>query len=246
MKAAFNGALNLSILDGWWDEAYSMRTGWAIGKGEDYQDKAYQDRVEAGALYDLLESEIVPLFYNRGRDNLPRGWIALMKTAMGDLCPVFNTNRMVSEYMQRGYAVAQARRAALEADSCRQAVELAHWKERIRRSWGGVRITNVDFRLPEDARVGDELEVTATVEAGSLGAADLAVEAYIGRLEEGREIVEPERIAMSPTGAGAGGALVYRAAVRCTASGTRGLTVRALPSHQGLGSAYETRLIVWG
>lgn len=245
MKAAFNGALNLSIPDGWWDEAYSTRTGWAIGKGEDYDDKAYQDRVEAGSLYDLLEYEIVPLFYNRGRDNLPRGWIALMKTAMGDLCPVFNTNRMVLEYMNLGYAPAQARRMTLEADSCRRAIELARWKERIRQAWGGVRVTNVDLRLPDDARVGSVFEVTATVDAASLSAGDLTVEAYIGRLEESRDIAEPERVPMIAVGAPNGNVLTYRATIPCRVSGKRGLTVRVLPAHQDQVSAYDTKLIVW-
>ena len=145
MKAAFNGALNISILDGWWDEAYSPGTGWAIGQGEEYEDEEYRDRVEAGALLDLLENEVVPLFYQRGPDNVPQGWTAFMRTAMTTLCPVFNTNRMVHEYVVNGYLRADERRAHLEEDNFRRARELARWKERVRKGWPGVQVVRVEL-----------------------------------------------------------------------------------------------------
>ena len=104
MKALFNGVLNLSVLDGWWDEAYTPRAGWAIGHGEEYADLEVQDEIESRALLHRIEREVVPLFYERGSDGRqPRGWISLMKTAMEDLCPVFNTNRMVWQYLTDAY-----------------------------------------------------------------------------------------------------------------------------------------------
>jgi starch phosphorylase len=245
MKAAFNGALNLSILDGWWDEACSQRTGWGIGKGEDYRDLDYQDRVEAGALCDLLEVEVVPLFYTRGADHLPRGWISLMKTAMGELCPVFNTNRMVHQYMVAAYGPAQERRARFEEDGYRRARELARWKERVRRAWGGVRVLRVEIVLPEDTRVGMQFEVKAWIETGGLDAADLAVQVYLGKLRESREIVEPEAVEMAPAGQDPAGGLTFSVKMPCRTSGTQGLTVRVLPRHEDLGRTHETGLIAW-
>src|SRR5437867_5501808 len=103
MKAAANGVLNFSVLDGWWDEAYSNQCGWAIGRGEDYTDENYQDMVESQAIYHLLENEILPLFYHREASKLPRGWIALMKSALRILCPFFNTSRMVRQYAEEYY-----------------------------------------------------------------------------------------------------------------------------------------------
>ena len=161
MKAAFNGALNISILDGWWDEAYSPGVGWAIGQGEEYEDDEYRDRVEAGALLDLLENEVVPLFYQRGADNVPRGWMALMRTAITTLCPVFNTNRMVHEYVVNGYLRADTRRARLEEDNFRRARDLARWKERVRKGWPGVHVVRVEITLPEHTHVGGEVDVRA-------------------------------------------------------------------------------------
>ncbi len=109
MKVAFNGGINLSILDGWWDEAYESDIGWAIGKGEVYGDTEYQDEIESNALYDLLEKEIIPSFYERDSEGLPRSWIARMKTSMRKLCPVFNIERMVQEYAFNMYMPAGAR-----------------------------------------------------------------------------------------------------------------------------------------
>jgi starch phosphorylase len=245
MKAAFNGALNLSVLDGWWDEACTQRTGWAIGKGEEYQDLEYQDRVEAGALYDLLENEVVPLFYNRGPDNVPRGWIGLMRSAMGDLCPVFNTNRMVYQYVVEGYCPAQERCRRLEEDGFRRARELARWKEKLRGAWKGVRVTRVEVALPDETRVGREIEVRAWVQAPGLAAEDLVAQVFMGNVSENREIVGPQILPMAHAGTTSGDGLVFQAMIPCKSSGTQGLTVRVLPRHPDLGHPHETGLIAW-
>ncbi|MBP1605828.1 MAG: alpha-glucan phosphorylase, partial [Acidobacteria bacterium] len=244
MKAAFNGALNLSILDGWWDEAYTPNTGWAIGRGEEYADHGYQDRVEAGALCDLLENEVVPLFYRRGADGLPRGWIALMRSAMTALCPVFNTNRMVHQYVE-GYLRAEARRAHLEEDGFRRARSLAAWKEKVRKGWRDVRVSRVEVIMPEQTRVGELFEVRAWVSLGSLAPGDVAPQVYLGKLRESRDIIQPEIIAMTYRGSASDEGVLFTAAFPCTSSGTHGLTVRVVPHHEDLGHPHETGLIVW-
>jgi len=245
MKAAFNGALNLSIMDGWWDEAGSSRTGWCIGKGEDYRDLEYQDRVEAGALYELLERDVVPLFYDRGPDGLPRGWIALMKSAMGELCPVFNTNRMVHEYTLSAYRPVRERREQLEADGCRRARDLARWCERVRQSWREVQVVRVETALPAETHVGAEIEVRAWVRTGSLVASDLSVQVYLGRVDENREIVGATSIPMAPEGEPGSEGLLFKVSIPCPTSGTHGLTVRVLPHHEDLSHPHDTGLILW-
>jgi starch phosphorylase len=245
MKAALNGALNLSILDGWWAEAWAPHTGWAIGTGEEYTDHEYQDRVEAAALYDLLETEVVPLFYRRGADGVPRGWIALMRSAMAALCPVFNTNRMVHEYVVRGYVPADTRRTRLEEDDFRRARALARWKAGVREAWHGVRIDRVDVTLPDPIRVGVAFEVLAWVRSGGLAPTDLAPQVYLGNLQESRRIVNPEIVPMTYHHATEPQTLVFRASLPCRNSGIHGLTVRVLPHHEDLGHPLETGLIVW-
>jgi starch phosphorylase len=245
MKAAFNGALNLSILDGWWDEAYSAGSGWAIGTGEEYEEDEYRDRVESAALLDVLENEVVPLFYQRGPDNVPRGWTVLMRTAITTICPVFNTNRMVYEYVVNGYVRANERRARLEEDDFCRARALALWKGRVRAGWPGVGVERVEITLPELTQVGGEVEVRAWIRTGSLTPADLIPQVYLGKLHDGRDIVEPEIVMMENQGTSAGDGLLFRAMVPCRTSGTHGLSVRILPHHEDLGHPHETGLIAW-
>jgi starch phosphorylase len=245
MKAAFNGALNISILDGWWDEAYSPGTGWAIGQGEEYADDEYRDRVEANALFDLLENEVVPLFYRRGSDDLPRGWIALMRTAMASLCPVFNTNRMLHEYVVKGYAAANERRQLLEEHGFRRARELACWKDKVRKAWHEVEVTRVEVAFPELTVVGEHVVVRAWIRTGILGVADLVTQVYLGRLHEARDIVDPEIRQMEPQDAADGDGVMFHASIPCRTSGTQGLTVRVMPHHPDLCHPHEMGLIAW-
>ena len=245
MKAAFNGALNLSIMDGWWDEAGSPTTGWCIGQGEDYQDLEYQDRVEAGALYDLLEREVVPLFYDRGADGLPRGWIALMKSAMGELCPVFSTNRMVHEYALSAYRPAIERGGRLEEAGFQRARALAGWRQKVQRAWRDVQILRVETALPRETSVGGEVEVSALVRTAGLAPADLQVQVYMGKVGPSRDITGASAIPMAPEGEPGAEAVLFRVRIPCHTSGTHGITVRVLPHHEDLGHPHETGLILW-
>jgi starch phosphorylase len=245
MKAAFNGALNLSTLDGWWDEAHAPGTGWAIGTGEEYVDHQYQDKVEANALYDLLEHEVVPLFYRRGADNLPRGWIALMRSSIGHLCPVFNTNRMLHQYLVEGYLPAERRRARLEENDYARAKNLARWKQQVRAGWPQVRIVRTDVSLPPSARVGDRIDVRAWIETGRLAPTDMTPQIQAGRLLESRDIIDPVLTPMVLQEARPGEPALFSGSFECQASGTVGLTVRVVPAHEDLAHPHETGLIVW-
>ena len=115
MKAAFNGILNLSILDGWWAEAYNGRNGWAIDSGVETDDWGEQDRADAAALYRILEEQVVPLYYQRDRDYVPRDWVAMMREAIRTIGPQFSTRRMVKEYTERYYVPALQASLALES-----------------------------------------------------------------------------------------------------------------------------------
>jgi starch phosphorylase len=245
MKAAPNGALNLSVLDGWWCEAYSPDLGWAIGKGEEYEDHAYQDQVESNALYELLEHEIVPLYYGRAADGLPRAWIARMKRSVRTLSPFFSTNRMLWEYAERCYLPAARFHARLaEADFAR-ARALAEWKRRIARGFGEVRVE--DVRADQDGlrRVGESFAVRARVRLGSLVPEDVAVQLYFGPLDAQRRIASARTIAMRLSGTPGEGLHEYSGEIPCSASGLMGYTVRVVPSHIEDRSLLATGRIVW-
>ncbi len=245
MKAAMNGLPNLSVLDGWWDEADYVRTGWAIGHGEMYDDPAYQDQIEANALYDLLEKEVVPLFYDRDTDALPRRWVAKMKDAIRLNCPFFNTARMVGEYAQRAYFPASDRYYNLIANNYTPAKELADWKDKLRTSWFNIKIKDINVSSGTDILVNQNVSVTAKVDLASLKKDDVQVELYQGAIDANGEIVNGEPVVMEYKGADEHDLSTYTAEIVYNTSGLQGLSLRVLPKHEYLSSAYEPRLIVW-
>ena len=246
MKVAANGGLNVSILDGWWEEGYDASVGWAIGSGESYDDLEYQNEVESQALYDLLEKEVIPLFYERTSDNLPRGWIAKMKRAMSYLAPVFNTNRMVRQYAEMFYAPASKRWEGLVADNMVKAKDLSHWKQRVWSGFGNVRIEHVsDDMSAIGAHVGKDVRVEAMVDLGQLSPSDVAVELYYGRLDDDGQLTDGVPLPMQEVGKEGEHRIRYGVAMPCIRSGLTGYTVRVLPTHPQLSDARDMGMIRW-
>jgi glycogen phosphorylase len=247
MKAAANGALNLSTLDGWWDEAYRPELGWAIGRGETYQDADYQDQVEAEALYELLERDVVPAFYERSADGLPRRWIAMMKASIGHLSHFFNTHRMVQEYTDRFYMRAVTRYQQLTGTQSAGARALAAWKRRVQMGWPQVRIEAGGCTVIPDLPLGGELQIKARVQLGSLTPEDVSVEVYLGRVNADGDIVEAVAVRMDVNvGESTVGSYVFQANLKLSGqSGQHGYTVRVIPNHPDLTSPFLPGMIVW-
>jgi starch phosphorylase len=245
MKVVMNGGLNLSILDGWWAEAYGQENGWAIGAGEEYTDLTYQDDVESRAIYDLLEQEIVPLFYNRTSDDIPRGWLKMVKRSLRTLAPVFNTNRMLQEYMQVCYWPSQQRFASLSGENIQTAKALAAWRRTLEKSWPQVRVEAVEPRGSDGVAVGRELEVQARVQLGPLKPDDVEVQLFHGPVDSLGEIAQPHTVTMANQALD-NGAYVYYGAIPCRASGQHGFAVRILPKHVALANPFMTGLVCWG
>jgi starch phosphorylase len=244
MKAAVNGGLNLSILDGWWVEGYNGENGWAIGAGEEYSDLEYQDNVESRALYDLLEQEIIPLFYQRGGDGVPRGWVRRMKRCIASLAPVFNTGRMVAEYANVCYFPSAVRFAKLNDAKLTGANQLAHWRKNVATHWPQIRISNVNVTGGEGLHVGGTLHVEAFVQLGKLTPADVQVQLYHGLLDNMGEIHQPRTCPMQVS-VGQDG-YIYKGTIECDRSGQIGYALRILPRHADLASPFEPGLVCWG
>ncbi len=247
MKAACNGGLNLSILDGWWCEGYDGQNGFAIGAGEEYIDLTYQDDVESRALYDLLEQEIAPLFYTRGSDGLPRGWLRMMKRSITTLCPEFNTGRMVAEYMTRCYLPSARRFLRLSGDNLRRATELAGWRRDLARGWRQIRVVGVESNGHDPMHVGTDLHVKVRVELGGLKPDDVEVQLFHGLVDSLGEIPQPHTVPMSHNGRPESGSTwLFTGAIPCSASGQHGYAVRVLPRHGDLANSFEPGLVTWG
>jgi starch phosphorylase len=245
MKAAMNGLPNLSVLDGWWDEADYTRTGWPIGHGEDYEDPEYQDDVEANALYEILEKEVVPLFYERDREEVPRGWVAKMKEAIYLNTPMFNTARMVKDYANQGYFAASDRAHTLVSQNYGPGKELAVWQSHLSERWYEIRIEEITIADAVDLQVNQPFKVRARLQLGAITAEDIQVELYRGKVAIDGEIHTGVAIPMTYQEQDDQGQSFYGAEVEYSSSGLQGFSLRILPKHRYLNSAYDPKLILW-
>jgi starch phosphorylase len=246
MKVCPNGGINLSILDGWWVEGYAQDNGWAIGAGEEYTDLHYQDDVESRAIYDLLEQEIVPLFYTRSSDGLPRGWLKVMKRSIATACPVFNTNRMVQDYVERAYWPSWQRFDKLTTDNLAKARNLAQWRKRIAQGWSLIKVDNVEASGVDPMVVGGQLDVKARISLGNFSPDDVEVQLFHGVVDSLGEIPKPGTIMMSHNGQHEGPFWTFQGTIPCRSSGQHGYAVRVLPKHSDLASLFEPGLVCWG
>jgi starch phosphorylase len=247
MKAAANGVLNCSILDGWWVEGFALdpNVGWAIGRGEQYADPGMQDHLESQALYDLLEKQIIPLFYDRKIDNIPRGWIAKMKTCLRVLGPVFNTNRMVSEYAEKFYLPALDRGAGLQSDGLKRSIDLAHSKVRLREKWGGIKIVGVHASGNGHYKVGQNVQVEALVDLPDLKPDDVNVQLYAGPINAAGSFDKARPTPMEYVREMGPGRHLFVGKIECGTSGRHGFAVRIVPGDKDLATVFEPGLILW-
>jgi starch phosphorylase len=247
MKAMFNGALQFSTLDGWWDEAWKPDNslGWAIGKGEDYDDPAYQDSVELQTLYKVLESEIIPEFYDRGRNNIPSSWVRRMKDALVEFGPRFHSHRMVKEYMDTSYIPACRIHANLYRDDFSPARALSAWRMQIMTAWDNVRVTGVTSADPGTLYVGQDIVVSARVFLADIPIEHIQVEIYGGTLAQDDSFTDRILQTMDPDGPAVDGWQTYKGILPAARAGRFGFTVRATPSHPLLPIPHSLGLIRW-
>ena len=247
MKAVANGALHMSTLDGWWAEAYDPEIGWLIGTDEEYDDVNYQDEVDSKSFYNLLEHEVIPLFYNRGSDGLPRDWIKKMKASMLSLCPRFNSHRMLEEYMEKFYLPAQKNMEELSTEHMAEAKNLATWCRKIEKSWKKISIMEVKQEGPDELTVENELKVTALVQLGELMPDDVKVELYYGQLNPEGEIDDRHLLRMEPIRSESSSYL-FQATLVSKQTGKFGYRIRITPYHTHLMPShyFQGLLVTWG
>jgi glycogen phosphorylase len=245
MKAALNGALNLSILDGWWDEWFDGHNGWAIPSADGVADPDRRDELEASALYDLLGQSVAPLFYDRGPDGLPGRWLEMVAHTLRTLGPKAQATRMVREYVTQLYLPA-ARSSEALADGgpgFAGARELAAWKDRVTKAWPGVAIEHVEADDGEQSP-GASLVVRASVALGALSPDDVTVQLVYGPAGDDDEIAAPAfadlELEAEPSGASPAR---YAGEAELGRPGPFGYTVRVLPRHPLLASPAEMGLI---
>jgi starch phosphorylase len=234
MKVVFNGGLNLSILDGWWCEGFEPDVGWAIGTGEEHDDPEHRDQVDARTLFRTLENDIVPLFYNRDVNDLPRRWIAMMKHSIARLGSVYNTNRMVQSYHDNYYHQASESYQSLTADGFARAREQAAWLEQVYANWTSVQVEEARIvESGQDRPVGSTVDVEARVSLGQLKPHQVAVEAYSGIVDENFGIPNGEPTGLQWQEELSEGTHRYTGTIPCVASGQHGFLCRIRPEMPG-------------
>jgi starch phosphorylase len=236
MKAAANGALNLSILDGWWDEGFTGDNGWSIGWGEEYADSEHQDEIESHALYDLLEGTVKPVFYERGVDDLPRKWLQMMRRSLQTICPVFNSSRMVSDYVESAYVPLARNSSELKANNYAILRQMVAWQKRVAGDWEKIRIQ--DVRVPNEGHAiqGREVEVLVTANTAGHGPDEIRVELLHGPVDLRDNFKERHVTRLTPRSAepDVDGNVVFSGFMPVTHTGLYGYVVQVTPDHPNL------------
>ncbi|PSL06129.1 starch phosphorylase [Haloactinopolyspora alba] len=241
MKAALNGALNLSVRDGWWDEWYDGSNGWAIPSAEGVTDTDHRDDLEAAALYDLIENEVAPRFYDVDAEGIPRRWVELLRHTLTSLGPKVQATRMLREYVDDLYTPAAAAGRRLNADYA-GAVSLAGWKERVRAAWPDVTVQHVESATADAVERGQTLRLRAFVALGALTPDDVDVQVVHGRVDESDALRDPEVAAMRAAEELDGGTYRFEGEVHLDRPGAFGYTVRIVPRHALLADGAEMGL----
>ena len=243
-KAAMNGVLNLSILDGWWPEGYDGSNGWAIGGERSYDDDERADAADADSLYAILEREVVPLYYDRDENGVPHGWLRRSKDAIATVAPLFNAQRMVKDYVRTYYGPASERGRKMARSGHRAATELAAWRKHVAESWPSVYFS---ARPLEESvhRIGDEVEIEAVLNPRGLADDDIRVEVVYSRDEDALQ-TNLRSAAMKKISVYPDGGELYRVRFRPELSGRLAYGVRAYAAHPTLASPFDAGAIRWG
>ncbi len=243
MKAALNGALALSILDGWWDEVGPCDFGWSIGGAENYKSEAERDAVEAESLYNLIEQDIAPAYYAKeDKEGYSLPWLALMKASIKHIAPFFNTNRMVKEYYEKFYVPANNYGQVLSESGKAEAV--AAWRNKIAANWYRVNVTDTTPQPETAILMGDKVNFTARVSLGDLSPEDIQVELYLGQRGTLGGIVKEDAIDMTCTGKD-GDAYLYEVSMSPLNSGRQDYALRILPANNSVPSVLTPLFIRW-
>ncbi|HEX6031749.1 MAG TPA: alpha-glucan family phosphorylase [Tepidiformaceae bacterium] len=245
MKAVANGALHMSVLDGWWAEAYRPEHGWSIGHNSTVDDPEVQDAFDAASLYDLLEHEVVPLFYEREPDGIPGHWVRWMKNSITAFAPVFNTTRMVREYAQRAYEPAAQTWTSLRRDNQAPARDLAAWLAHISQEWPSIKICDVSDSARVDVPGGAPVSVRVQVFLGAVQPEDVRVDVIHGPAGQDGALHARVESPLTFEGRTEDAVCHYTGTFDPVVSGRIGYAVRVLPAHPDLRNPLDTGLVLW-
>ncbi len=242
MKIAANAGINLSVLDGWWEEAYDPEIGWVIGAGEEYQDREYQDYVESRTIYDRLENEVAPMFYQRDSHGIPREWVEKMKNSLSKVSVYYNSHRMVEEYLRKFYLEAAKKWEDLGMYDFGPLKDYITWLRQIMSKWENVEI--LDFKMQPSANIktGEKIMITSKINTGGIAPQELKVEACFGQVDYQNRLIEKKSTELSVEKEEGNGISTFKGEFICQESGRYGLKIRVFPKHEFMKNPYYYQL----
>lgn len=247
-KVCIHGVINFSILDGWWCEGYNGNNGWAIGDDTFYDDEYFQDNADSESMYEILEKEIVPLFYERNAEGVPEKWIAVMKESIKTLAYQYSTHRMVQDYTRKMYIPSMERVDKVVSTHYELANNLSEWKNYIEKKWPQVKIVAdmTKNQLKEHkSSAGSTLNISTNVYLGEVNPSNVKVQIYYGTIGENGKLENPEAKDMELVESIGSGNYRYSVNLRILEGGEYGYTFRILPYHPDLISQFEMTLVRW-
>lgn len=188
-KAEMNGVVNLSVLDGWWVEGYREGAGWALPEKRTYQNQGYQDQLDAATIYNLLENDIIPMYYNKNKEGFSKEWIQVVKNSIATIAPHYTMKRQLDDYYDKFYNKEAARFKKLSANDNALAKEIALWKESVAERWDGIHVVSKDDCMLMAAETGQKIKVQYVIdEQGLNDAVGLELVVLKDQPEDGKQI----------------------------------------------------------
>jgi starch phosphorylase len=247
MKAAMNGVINLSVTDGWWDEGYDGANGWAIKPAPDNYDDTRRNREDSQTLYELLQDQVIPMYYRRHELGFSSEWVRMAKRSIITLLPRFNSTRMVTQYVNKFYGPASRQWRRYSEGGFAAAQSLAAWKSKVGQAWGGVSMRRVEEPIKR-ITYGESIELKVAVNLNGLLPEDVRVEVLVGRASKQGQDKDVQAVPMLAEGwneNGNGSECQYRLELTPELCGRLLYRVRMYPHHELLTHPFETGLMVW-
>lgn len=231
-KAGMNGAMNFSVLDGWWVEGFNNKNGWAIGDNRDYEDNELSDRIDSVSIYNTLEREIIPTYYDLNENQIPEKWIKIMKESIKSVASFFNTSRMVKEYNQKLYMPAAFQKNKFKNNNFEASKSFSHWREVLERNWDFIKIKVISESLSDESvEVGKEFEIKAEIYIPGIGPDSIEPEIVLAKLNND-EIISLKTFSMKLEKEIQKDAYLYKGSFEIEDKGEYGYNVRISAQHQ--------------
>ncbi len=243
-KAGINGVINLSVLDGWWGEGYNGDNGWGITPHGPQYDSVYRDREEAQELLEILEKQVIPLYYARNGHGYSEGWVKKSKNSMKSLIPRFNSQRMVMDYVRNYYAPAKRQHLMMTGNHFARAIEVAAWRKRLDQSWPNVSLWRVDNGRSE-IRAGEVFPLRVAARLNGLLPEDVLVECLVGRESDNGEFIRLDSHIFSSEKTSEAGETLFRLDLRPRLPGLQYYKIRMFPFHPALSHRFESGYMIW-